>query len=112
MCLQNQILRLYKDNYPKSTLQSISEQTGIQITRVFRIFNGSEMKISEYEIFNSILKRSKHNRELIKVAEECLEKLSIDRNQFILSQLKHALKIENLKAQSYSFAQQGETHAV
>ena len=37
------------------TLRKISEDTNIQITRVFRILNGSEMKISEFEIFSSLV---------------------------------------------------------
>ncbi|MBD65243.1 MAG: hypothetical protein CME62_08550 [Halobacteriovoraceae bacterium] len=97
MSLQQQVLKLYKENFPTSTLQSISDQTGIQITRVFRIFNGAEMKVTEYETFQRILGGEKFNAELIKVAGECLEKLTKERNAFIVAQLKHALKIQELK---------------
>ena len=38
------------------TLKKIAADTGIQITRVFRLFNGSTMKLSEYQIFQHRVK--------------------------------------------------------
>ena len=54
---QNYILNQYKSLYPNSTLRSISERTNIQQTRVFRILNGQEMKLSEYESFKSAINK-------------------------------------------------------
>jgi hypothetical protein len=54
------------------SLKIISEDTGIQITRVFRLFNGYEMKLSEYEVFK--LKVDEHfseNKEQTKAFSEC-----------------------------------------
>ena len=54
--LQGLILKKYTEVHNNPTLKFISEDTGIQITRVFRIINGHEMKISEYERFESSIK--------------------------------------------------------
>lgn len=51
MKLQNNVLNCYKAKFPNHTLKKISQRTGIQLTRVFRLFNGHEMKLSEYEAF-------------------------------------------------------------
>ena len=58
MALQNSVLAEYKKIYPKKTLKEISVDTGIQVTRVFRLFNGSEMKLAEYEKFKLAIKKS------------------------------------------------------
>ena len=57
--MQENILKSYQQQFPKNTFLQISKQTGIQITRIFRIFNGSEMKINEYFIFKDLLENSK-----------------------------------------------------
>ena len=58
MSLQKKVTDFYLklNNYP--TLRFISQDTGVQLTRAFRILNGAPMKVSEYEIFkNKILER-------------------------------------------------------
>lgn len=57
MELQFKILSDFREKYPDLTLKQISKLTGIQITRVFRLFNGSEMKLKEYEMFQNTLKQ-------------------------------------------------------
>lgn len=49
MSLQQEIFNQYYSAYPKSTLRSIAERTGMSISRVFRLINGHEMKLKEYE---------------------------------------------------------------
>lgn len=53
--LQKKTLDEYKRIFPKDSLKIISKKTNIQITRVFRIFNGSEMKVKELESFLEVL---------------------------------------------------------
>lgn len=55
---QQIIMKQYKKNYPNQTLRQMSEQTGIQFTRLHRIFQGHEMKISEYEVFQKLINAS------------------------------------------------------
>ncbi len=57
MNLQSRILREYRELHPRHTLRETSKLTGIQLTRVFRLFNGHAMKLEEYERFH----RAVHN---------------------------------------------------
>lgn len=79
MELQMTILNQYMLLNNKPTLKSISEDTGIQLTRVFRLFNGSTMKLSEYQVFNRKVKEKMGLTDgLEAVAFECSLKLSPD----------------------------------
>ena len=56
MSLQAKVLDHYLDLFGRDqTLKQISGHLGIQVTRVFRIFNGYEMKITEFEKFQNCL---------------------------------------------------------
>ena len=52
---QNEILIKAKNQFPKYSLKTWSEKTGIQMTRIFRLFRGNEMMLSEYLAFEKIL---------------------------------------------------------
>lgn len=52
MSLQSRILRDYRSLHPRHTLRETSIQLDIQLTRVFRIYNGAPMKLEEYERFH------------------------------------------------------------
>ena len=54
---QKIILNEFKKVFGDKSYRSISKITGIQNTRVFRIFNGSEMRVSEAEIFLELISR-------------------------------------------------------
>jgi len=49
MQLQQKILRDYRKCFPQDTLKEMNQRTGIQMSRIFRIMNGMEMKVTEYE---------------------------------------------------------------
>ncbi len=51
MNFQKSILEDYLKRFKKPTLKLISEDTGIQLTRIFRIMNGAMMHLNEFEIF-------------------------------------------------------------
>lgn len=51
MSLQEKTLQRYRQLFPNDTLREVSARTGIQITRVFRLFNGKTMKVGELEAF-------------------------------------------------------------
>ena len=77
MDLQKTILNQYMLLNEKPTLKKISEDTGIQLTRVFRLFNGSTMKLSEYQIFNKRVKEKMGLTDgLEAIAFECSLRLS------------------------------------
>ena len=93
MSLQKSIIKQYKEIYPKDKLKDISDKTGIQITRIFRILNGSEMKLKEYEVFDQIINSKTNNAAIIKLAKECLLSLSAGRRASLVSNMQQALKI-------------------
>ena len=74
--LQTAIIDSYKKKFPKDKLRHISEKTEIQITRVFRILNGSEMKISEYEAFQECLQYNESHLTLIEKLKFTLSHLN------------------------------------
>ncbi|RLA61077.1 MAG: hypothetical protein DRQ89_11920 [Epsilonproteobacteria bacterium] len=77
MSLQKLVTKRYLSlhNYP--TLKTISKDTGVQITRAFRILNGSSMKLSEYEVFNKRIRAKMSSLGLLEnLVEECSLKLS------------------------------------
>ncbi len=55
---QKKILQDYKKKFPKDSFQKVSLRTGIQTTRIFRIFKGSSMKLDEFLIFQRLLQES------------------------------------------------------
>jgi hypothetical protein len=55
MTLQQKTLKRYRDLFPGETLRETSSRTQIQITRVFRLFNGKTMKVAELEAFERII---------------------------------------------------------
>lgn len=97
--LQTSIISKYQTNFPKETLNKTSQKTGIQITRVFRLFNGSEMKVSEYEAFERALSSSttKQN-DFMNLSKKCYLQLGANRMQYLIQVMNHALKLEQLKS--------------
>lgn len=55
MSLQNKTIQRYRLFFPQETLREVSARTGIQITRVFRLFNGKAMKVEEFEAFEAAI---------------------------------------------------------
>ena len=103
MDLQKTILNQYMLLNGKPTLKKISEETGIQLTRVFRILNGSTMKLSEYQIFNRLVKEKMGLTDgLEAMAFECSLKLSPE----AILDLEVFLK---RKIQTWSLAQTNKT---
>lgn len=77
MDLQRTILNRYLELNEKPTLKKIAKDTGIQLTRVFRILNGSTMKLSEYQIINKKVQEKLGLQESLEsLASECEKILS------------------------------------
>lgn len=76
MTLQKRTLRQYMELRQNPTLKAIADETGIELTRIFRIMNGTKMRLDEWEIFNSIIVAS--DNELEKLTRDCLRELSIE----------------------------------
>ncbi len=61
MGYQKTILSAFKQQYQDLTFKQMGELTGIQSTRLFRLYNGHEMRLSEYEILEKLLRSSQHS---------------------------------------------------
>jgi hypothetical protein len=87
MSLQKKVTDFYLkiNNYP--TLRFISQDTGMQLTRAFRILNGAPMKLSEYEVFESKIKE--------KVKDEGISPLILNESWTFLS-FEELREINNL----------------
>jgi hypothetical protein len=83
MDLQKSIIAEFKKAYPEITLKKASQVLGIQITRVFRLFNGHEMRLVEYEKFKKVLTEDNSNQQ---VNLEGLSRNESDEVESIVSQ--------------------------
>ncbi|MDA8793595.1 hypothetical protein N9N67_10120 [Bacteriovoracaceae bacterium] len=104
MKLQNEIINEYKKKFPNDKLKDISARTGLNITRIFRIFNGATLKINEYEIFCQVINQiKKTNQEPeqhyqnLNVISQAMEKLPPKILQQTINQLSYYLTIQQLK---------------
>jgi len=91
MNLQEAILKRYQKKNKNLTIREISLDTKIQATRVFRIMNGAEMKISEYEIFKK--KVFGESNPIEKLMFECEAKLSTSHLQEVLGFLERKISL-------------------
>jgi hypothetical protein len=57
MNLQQKTINRVRRTYPEATLQEFSSMSGINKSRLFRLFNGSEMKLCEYESLRKIARK-------------------------------------------------------
>ena len=98
---QNALLMEYMKLNNRPSYKKISEDTGIQTTRVFRLFNGSSMKLSEYQIFKMKVDNIKGSGpSLEKLAYECSIKLSVDAKDELIKTLLRKLEIWKLTQNS------------
>jgi hypothetical protein len=101
MFQQRKILEQYLSLLTHYTLKSISIETGIQLCRVFRLLNGSPMKLQEYEIFVKLINHKIGLcKGLAEMAQECTEKLSTVDIQDLAKHMERKLKVWNLKNRS------------
>jgi hypothetical protein len=95
---QKELLEQYVKLIQKPTLKKMADETGIQMTRMFRLLNGSAMKLNEYEIIHHLIrKKSGVELELPLLMEECLKKLSKASIKEIESIVKRKLALWDLK---------------
>ena len=95
MSVQQEILEQYFRVYGKQTLSAISANTGIQITRVFRILNGSTMTLPEYLIFRKLLEQ-KGDGGFVNLCEQLLRTISGEMLQELEGELRRKLYLAQL----------------
>lgn len=98
MELQKNMIEQYLLAHQQPSLKKISEDTQIQITRVFRILNGSKMKLSEYEIFHKKVKEKLGlESNLEKLAQDCFIHLNADSIREIESLMNRKMAVFKIK---------------
>ena len=109
---QKEILEKYKALYGKQTLKKMSEQTGIQLTRMFRLLNGAEMKISEYEVLLKLVNEKTFNPQdpLTRDFEDIFAGLDADSFREFQEYLKSYKRTQELKKKIRSVSNGNTTH--
>jgi hypothetical protein len=113
MSLQQNVIKNYRTKFPEHTLKEVSERTGIQITRVFRIFNGSEMKLKEYESFQlacAIKEENPISLHLHTLLKQCLSNLEYSQLKRLCFEIEDTLEHHKLK--NYSTIEICNSHAI
>ena len=99
MSLQKKSLQRYRLFFPNDTLREVSARTGIQITRVFRLFNGKPMKVGELETFEQIimekLKENPNHMRLTNILEEASAILTNDEMSKIIDWIERKIVARN-----------------
>lgn len=76
---QERILKRFKTLFGDPTYKEMAEISDIQLTRIFRLNNGFEMKMSEYlKIKKAIDDKIAQTSKVHIVFNECLENLSVN----------------------------------
>ena len=90
---QMEIIRQYMELNDNPTMRWISIDTGIQLTRVFRLINECQMKLEEYFIFrNKVMEKLNTDKDFSALAMECEDKLSVSSIAELSQLMKRALK--------------------
>ena len=100
MSLQKRILVEYKSAYPQQSLFEISQTTGIQVTRVFRLFKGASMRLKEYEsMYDAVLKQQSHatsiDCEFLQSAQKAIGILSPVIIDEMTQKIQHLIRVKN-----------------
>ena len=95
--IQIELLEKYMSINNNPTLRFITEDTGIQLTRVFRLFNGSEMKLGEYLKFKDRINGKLTSKSIEDIGEECDRVLGENQKIDISSYLEKKLKLQKFQ---------------
>ena len=95
--LQKNILDEYVKVFKNPTIREMSEDTGIQMTRVFRLFNGSKMRLNEYVIFKSAIEKERGiSSSLSHLLEKSLYTLPREQLKKLEKELERALYLNSI----------------
>ena len=112
MNLQKNTINKFRRIYPKLTYIQISAMAGIQQTRTFRIFNGSEMKITEFEALEKIIDESDLandlQRKFSSTYKVALLNFSEQKLRKYLNKIQREFQIEAIKGNAYNQFSKGQ----
>ncbi|OUR98896.1 hypothetical protein A9Q84_05645 [Halobacteriovorax marinus] len=97
--VQNKIIDDYMGLLSRNTIRDMANDCGIQKTRLFRIMNGHEMKLSEYLTLKHRISTLLDSRsEIENLAKECDKILSPRGVSEISNYMKRRVRIAQFKA--------------
>lgn len=101
--IQNKLLKTYMALLEKGTIREMASDCEIQSTRIFRLMNGHEMKLSEYlKIQQRVISLSSKKSELIEDAFLCENALSSYGINEISKVMKRKVRLSKLINKSTS----------
>ena len=101
MNLQKKIISIYLEKNGHKALRVMATELDIQTTRLHRIINGSEMKISEYEKFKSYLTVDRFENqftEFTTISQKAMRLLGIpemNELKYVIKNMLHEYSIKN-----------------
>ena len=96
---QQQIIEWFKLTYPNATLMKSVEITGINKSRLHRIFHQAPMKLFEWELFRHAIARKQNNlidNKLEDAFEQCLICLGKRGKQQLLVRLQRLCQLTKI----------------
>ena len=97
MKFQESVLRQYMMVSGNHSMKKIAKDTGLQISRIFRLFNGLEMKLKEYHLFyRKIQEYQGVEKNLSHLMELCILRLPPDSVKELEKMLIRKLKLWGL----------------
>jgi len=100
MNLQNRTINRYKNLFPNDTMRETSHRTGIQLTRIFRLFNGKPMKVKELEVFDELIRSQMKDQAILENIYQLLQEAEDLFTREEMNHLAHSLE-RRIKARSF-----------
>lgn len=95
--VQSSLLQRYFELNNQPSFREIAQDTGIQQTRVFRIFNGQELKLNEYLIFKRrVDELSGMGGDFWDIAQELQKSLSSTKLKLVMRKLQREIQYSRL----------------
>ena len=95
--IQSKLLKTYMSLLLKGTIREMSSDCKIQSTRIFRLMNGHEMKLSEYlKVQERVITLSTGKSELLEDAFNCEKSLSKHGINEISKVMKRKVRLSKL----------------
>jgi hypothetical protein len=111
MSLQIKTLNRYRQIFPNDTLREISARTGIQITRVFRLFNGKTMKVGELEALEHVISdKLKESSALHRLNEVIDQAATLMTNEELTKIVEHIERKNASRLLSRTYIKANTTH--
>jgi hypothetical protein len=99
--IQDKLLKTYMSLLEKGTIREMSSDCKIQSTRIFRLMNGHEMKLTEYlKVQERVIALSCGKSELLEDAFQCEKSLSGHGINEISKIMKRKVRLSKLVNQS------------